>query len=274
MRAPTGHAAYTYAVARPFHPARLARVRGVDGAAVTLVGYEDIVAAVSSIPPPAVGPAALRVRLEDLAELEAMARAHHAVVDTLATIGVTLPFRLATVHHTKQRVVEVLRHRYWQLDAMLDRFTGRVEMGVKVYAVADEPTPAPIPARTSGEPASASPGRDYLRRRREQSRRREDTWRRASTMARHLDTELAALAEDCRHHRPQDPRLSDAEGENVLNAAFLIEARRADAFVSRARVLAAEVPGTHLVTTGPWAPYSFAQVDGEEPAGDDLGRPA
>lgn len=242
---------YAYAVTRPFDPALIAHLQGVDGAPVELVGHEDVVAVVSALPPARSTEAELRARLEDLTQLEALARAHHRVVEAVAAHGVTVPFRLATLHSGADGVAEVLHRQQHRLGALLERFAGRVELGVKVYAAPEDPAPAPSPAATT------SPGRDYLRHRRDEMQRHRRAGERALALARQVDAELADLADDRRHHRPQDPRLSGADGENILNAAYLVDAGRAEVFIARARQLG----GRSVVVTGPWAPYSFAVTD-------------
>ena len=247
---------YTYAVARAFDRILIAGLRGVDETPVHLVGYRGIVAVASTIPRAGIDEAALRARLETLDELEALARAHHAVVAAVAVHAVTLPFRLATVHYGDQRVTDVLRRGYGQFEATLDRLTGRVELGVKVYLE--------MPAEPAGPaPASGSPGRDYLRRRQRQRHQRDDAWRRATATADRVAAALADLAVEHRRHRPQSTRPSGARGENILNAAYLVDARRAEQFADRARRLGADAAGVHVEVTGPWAPYSFAAVDDE-----------
>jgi Gas vesicle synthesis protein GvpL/GvpF len=276
MAEPTSTApVYTYAVARRFDPARLGGLRGVDGALVGVVAHREIVAVVSPLPPGAIDPAALRRRLEDLAELETIARIHHAVVHAVTALSVTVPFRLATIHHDEGRVVDLLRQGYRRFGAALDRCAGRVELGVKVYAMAGL---APEPGRVGAAvPAvvSPNPGRDYLRRRREQTHRREGAWHRATAFAQRLDAELAALADDCQYHRPQDPQLSGVAGENVLNAAYLVDDGRADVFAARVDALDAEAEGAgaSVVVTGPWAPYSFAVVSDGPPDGETEAAP-
>jgi Gas vesicle synthesis protein GvpL/GvpF len=259
MNEPAGLASYAYAVARPFDPARLAGVRGVDGAEVRLVRYRDLVAVVSPVPLAEFDEAALRAKLERLPWLEVTARAHHAVVQAVAARSVTLPLRLATVYRGDERVTEVLRQGHWRFRAALDLLAGRVELGVKVYADPQATAPAT-------PPAASSPGRDYLRRRRAQHRARDDARQRAAAAAAQVDAALAELAVDSRHRPPQSPQLSGARGENVLNVAYLVDAERAEELAARARRLEAEAPGVRVEVTGPWAPYSFAPPVGEEHA--------
>jgi hypothetical protein len=270
MSAPAGQASWTYAVARPFDPVRVAGLRGVDGAEVHLVPHRELVAVVSALPAAELAETALRDKLEQPKWLEAAARAHHAVVAAVAAGGATLPFRLATIHHGDDRVAAVLRRGYRRLCAALDRLEGRIELGVKVYAdreaMVAAATAAALPGPAGTSVGSAGPGRDFLRRRMERRRLWEDAGRRAAAVAEGVAAALARLADDSRLHRPQDPRLSGIPGENVLNAVYLVDAHRAGALGARAERLVEGVPGVWVRVTGPWPPYSFALPGEEEPA--------
>ena len=243
----------------PFDGAAIAAVLGVDGAPVRLVGYRNVVAAVSTAVPADLDEEALSARLERLEELELIARAHHAVVDAVGAHAVTLPFRLATIHLGDAGVVDMLRRNYTGLDSKLERLSGKVELGVKVYIDAE-----------SGESASAGPdvepvdaaeaattGRGYLLLRKQQQRSREDAWQRTAEAASFADTELTNLATVARHHRPQQRPLRPDRGDNVLNAAYLIDAALVETFTARVQDLDSELFGTRVEVTGPWAPYSF-----------------
>ena len=143
-------ASYTYAVARPFDPARAADLVGIDGTAIHLVRHQELVAVVSPLAPAAADETALRARLETLAELEAIARAHHGVVAAVAACTPTLPLRLATVHRGDERVAQVLRQEYRRFSETLDRLAGRVEVGVKIYVGHAEETSGAGPDRDAG----------------------------------------------------------------------------------------------------------------------------
>jgi hypothetical protein len=248
-------ASYTYAVARPFDPTRAAGLVGVDGAAIHLVRHQDLVAVVSPLAPADANETALRARLETLAELEAIARAHHRIVAAVAACTPTLPFRLATVHRSDERVAQLLRREYRRFRETLDRLAGRVELGVKIYVMAE---------KAAGASGSVRVGREYLRYRREQRDRREHAWRRAIAAAEQMDAVLAELAVDRRQHRTQSAELSAAPGENVFNAAYLVDAGRADELAARAQRLGDENPHVTIEITGPWPPYSFARAEPRE----------
>ena len=249
-------ASYTYAIARPFDPARVTNLRGVDGAAVHLIRHRDLVAVVSPLRSADADETALRAKLETLPELEAIARSHHAVVEAVAACSTTLPLRLVTVHHSDERVVEVLRRGYRDLSATLNRLAGRVELGVKVFL--DSSAKLASPTEVTVAPGSSSPGRNYLHHRRQERDQRALARRAAAATASQIDAALTGFAVDRRHHRTQSTPLSSATGENILNAAYLVEAGRIDVFAREARHLGSENPQVRVEVTGPWAPYSFA----------------
>lgn len=250
---------YTYAVARPFDVETT--VRGVDDAAIRLLRHRDIVAVSSPMPREAAEANAVRTRLETLESMEAMARAHHAVVEAVAACAVTIPFRLATIHHDEKRVIDLLRDRHAHFEATLNRLACRVEVGVKVYADMSAPPPASIVAS-----ASASPGRDYLRARRDQRDQRERGSRQAVDVAKRVDAALAEAAVEQRWHRPQSVQLRDDNAENVLNAAYLVDADALPAFHTLIRRIGTDASGVRIEVTGPWPPYSFADPElGGEP---------
>ncbi|MER7831792.1 GvpL/GvpF family gas vesicle protein [Streptomyces sp. NPDC095602] len=265
---------YAYAVVRPSPGLRQDvsdAVTGVAGGPARLVGAGRVAAVVSSVPAADFAEEALKARLEDLEWLEAVARAHHGVVEALAAHTTVLPLRLATVYLDDDRVREALIRGEPDFAALLDRLSGCVEWGVKVYA--ERPGSG---AAGGGAPGAESapggagevpdPGRAYLRRRRQQHQARESTWAAAADAVRRIEAGAEAVAVRHARHRPQQGRLAEAgaggaaPGENVANDAYLVP--REDSAEFRERVLRAVegVPGVRVEITGPWAPYSFATL--------------
>ncbi|MDN0197262.1 GvpL/GvpF family gas vesicle protein [Streptomyces sp. S.PNR 29] len=252
---------YAYAVLHrtPQAAEAVADVRGVAGEPIRLVDPTDrtsqLAAAVGRVPAADFDETPLKAHLENLDRLEAMARAHHAVVAAFAGHGTAvLPLRLATVYRDEERVRQALDLRHDFFLTLLDRVTGHVELGVKIYAA---PTAAP-PGTDSAQAAGLGAGRAYLAGRRRQRRTAEDAWEAATRTAARLTETARALAVDRVAHRPQRSDLAGpAPGPNVSNDAYLVPTDRVDDF--RARVLAAAEaqPGVHVEVTGPWAPYSF-----------------
>jgi len=281
---------YVYAIT-PAPGPDLPGVSGVDGATVRLVSSGALAAVVSTVAEESFDETALRTRLEQMDTLESLARAHHTVIDAAGAREVVLPLRLATVYRGDQRVLDLLDRGHDRFRDALERLTDRREWGVKVYtdpstalaaerpAGPSDPGPGaersaapsssrpvgerPVRTSTAGAAGGSSPGKDYLRRRRQEQRSAEEVRRATAEFAGRVDAELCTLAADVRHYRAQNPQLSGAQGENVLNAAYLIPEDRTEAFTAAVRALNGSVPGTRVELTGPWAPYSFTLPDPE-----------
>ncbi|MDN3021938.1 GvpL/GvpF family gas vesicle protein [Streptomyces sp. S.PB5] len=246
---------YVYAVCRPFKAPLQSQLTGVAGDPPRLLVHHGLVAVVSHVPERVFAEEPLRAHLEDLDWLTATARAHQGVIDALTVVTTPLPLRLATVFRDDSGVRTMLEAREADFCRTLDRLTGRVEWGVKVYAEAG-------PAEAEPPGGKATSGRDYLRQRSSRVRADEDLWQRAEAFASRLHETLCAHAEDSRLHTPQNAALSGAAGRNVLNAAYLVPRSESEEFVELVDRTKGEAPGMRVELTGPWAAYSFA---GEKP---------
>lgn len=249
---------YVYAVARP----PLDRVRGsasgVGDAPVRPVEHDGLLAVVSDVRAEDFEEAPLRDHLEDLDWLAGTARAHESVVRAVSEVTDLVPLRLATVCRGEDGVRRLLDQGARLFAENLDRLEGRVEWGVKLYAAEQDTAPEP---RRPAEEAPSS-GRDYLRRRMRSRQSQEQNRTRADALARRLHTELAGRAEAQRLHRPQSGQLARTPGVNLLNAAFLVRREDSEAFVEHVEQLTPQEPGVRVELTGPWAPYSFADLSG------------
>jgi Gas vesicle synthesis protein GvpL/GvpF len=264
---------YLYAITRQLDPSELRGVRGVDGERPRLVERSGLSAVVGSVD-------LARFRkppdrdlddVEDLRSLEAVLRAHHRVVQAVAGAAAVVPLRLGTVYRDDGRVREVLDERRADFEKALSRVTGRTEWGVKVSATPEAFAGDPAPAATPPAPAgtgSDRPGTEYLRRRREDERSRQEGWDRAAAFAQGVHAALSRVAVESRRHTPQDPRLSGQAGWMLLNGAYLVDDGREDGLVAVVDRFDDPDRGVRLELTGPWAPYSFTEAEGEE-----AGRP-
>ncbi|WP_030240385.1 MULTISPECIES: GvpL/GvpF family gas vesicle protein [unclassified Streptomyces] len=267
---------YAYAVLRrtPEAAAAVADLRGVAGDPIHLVEphpsgpARQLAFAVGHVPAADYDEAPLKAHLDDLDWLESTVRSHHAVVAALVASGAAvLPLRLATVYRDEDRARQALDTRREYFASLLDRLTGHVELGVKIYATPDI-TPPEADTDAEREPATGlGVGRAYLAIRRRRQRRNEEAWRTVAQAAAHLTETAGTLAVDRVAHTPQRGSLAgSAPGTNVGNDAYLVPTHRVDAFRSRVLAAAAEVPGLRVEVTGPWAPYSFALQPEPEPA--------
>jgi Gas vesicle synthesis protein GvpL/GvpF len=253
---------YVYAVCRPFRKPLPDGLRGVAGSRPHLLRGDGLVAVQSIVPSADFAEEPLRARLEDLDWLAGTARAHQAVVDALIRLTTAVPLRLATVYRDDDGVRRALERERERFMRTLDGLDGTEEWGVKVYV---DPTAAPSEA-DSAPPSAAASGRDYLRRRQRQVTARESAEGEAAEVARVLHAALARHAVRARLRRTQDGRLAQAAGRNLMNAAYLVPREHAEDFLQQVERLVRPDPNIRVEVTGPWAPYSFAGMEEEQPA--------
>lgn len=252
---------YAYGIVRAAagHEETPDRPRGVGGGPVRLITEGPVSALVETVAARDFDESALRRHLEDLAWLERVARAHHAVVDAAAGHCPVLPFRLATVFLDDSRVRAMLRERAEAFHRQFHRLAGCGEWGVKVYASGAPSTPQGAP-RTGGDVMAPSAGRAYLRRRRTELDARGASWTAAEDVARRLEEDVSAFARGRRRFRAQDKELPGACGDNVYNAAFLVADQDAQRLARLVQAIG-DTGGARVELTGPWAPYSFADAE-------------
>jgi hypothetical protein len=227
--------------------------KGVDGHPVRLHRHAGVGALVSRLPQDRFSETALKARLEDLDDLEILARAHEAVLEAAMASGAVVPFRLCTIYSSAEPLNAMLEREAPALTAALERLAGSQELGVKAFLG----TPAAVTA--AGTPES---GTEYLSRRRERRDAAESARESAEEVVAEIHARLSERAAAAALSRPQDRRLSGREAEMVLNAAYLVPIEGADAFRRVVEELGREHErdGLQLELTGPWPPYHFVET--------------
>jgi len=254
---PTG--VWVYAIAETAGPASLGELSGVGGGPVRPVEAAGLMAIVADVALDTYGESALRRNLEDLDWLEATARAHHRVIDTVGQLAPVLPMGLATEYSDDAGVRAMLAERGADFRRALRRIGRRREWGVKAYEVPPSETGgAPGSAPAGPAAAGAGTGAAYLQRRRSQLSAHQDARRAAAQNAQQVHCELSRLAAENRMHAPQAPQLTGTRERMILNAAYLLDDGQGDDFAAAVSALDEQHPGVRLELTGPWPPYSFA----------------
>lgn len=266
-------ATYLFAVCREGdRPVRLPSGCGhTGGGDVRLLHVAGLTAVVQDVPAEKFSEQALTERLSDRAELENYARAHHQVIFSVAQDAATVPLPLATIHRSDERTRAALRDGAARFHTALDRIGHRVEWGVKVYAVpcrsrADEDPPKTGPVSVA-DPRAKGAGRAYLERVRERTNNCQQQQNAALQAAELTHRSLSERVVAARRLRAHGPDLSGEQDSQLLNAAYLVDRHSHAALPEAVRELRAQpwAQGVRIEVTGPWVPYSFADMGG---AGD------
>jgi hypothetical protein len=207
------------------HPARLPRLSGLDGSALTAADADGIDAIFSEHEAGSIG------------ATEDAVLAHARVVEEVGALNdAVLPARFPGRYETKASLVDAVRGDAPQLRVALQRVRGCAEMGVRVVR------------RSDGGAPSAGSGSDYMR-------GRLDAVRDAERLAGELDAAVRGISRD-------GACSVVATSELVLSAAHLVARADVERFREAVETVARAHPELAYVCVGPWAPYSFALVDG------------
>ncbi|MBE1607154.1 GvpL/GvpF family gas vesicle protein [Actinopolymorpha pittospori] len=239
---------YLYAIVRAAS-VEVAGLKGVaDSGAVRLVSHRQLAVAVGDV-----SLSVLDIPEEELSEdgrLAELATTHDAVVRALFAQGPALPLRLATVVSNDEAAIRVLEELYDEATQRLCELEGRREWGVRLRRDSTQARTA----STEGDGARPT-GTAYLQRRRQALRAAEDARQQERDISEDVFARLGTLASEM-------GRQPGTSAEVILNAAYLVATAAEDAFLAavelQAEALASQ--GVRLELTGPWPPYSFAQM--------------
>jgi hypothetical protein len=227
---------------------------GVAGEPLRLLNESGLAAVAGSVPRADFDEEALNARIQDPEWLERAVRDHHRVICVLGRTHRLLPMRFATLCQDDARAVALLTERRERLVAAVEHVGARTELGVKAWAV-------PHPKEASDVPASGTPGAAYLARLRTRRDERERSQQVALDQANRLHAQLAAVAADWVQHPPQPGAATGRDEPMLLNCAYLVDDDRIPMFRSAVSALSADLGDLDLELTGPWPPYSFADLD-------------
>lgn len=240
---------YLYALVRP-GDVRI-DVRGIMSAPTRVVSVENFGAVVSSVPDDLFAADSVDSRMSDTSWVASVARAHDDVVAAATQLATTIPLRLGTTADDDESVHALLGDLAKAAMRTFDRFEGRTEYGVQVFAPASR-----ADAAAPGQEGGAA----FLRRRRAELQQDEAL---RTAAAEEADTAYELLARVAVEGRriPVRDRKSQTTGPMVLNGAFLVDSGAVATFREVADQLAASLGPDRVVITGPWAPYSFAELE-------------
>ena len=192
--------------------------------------------------------------LRDLAWVSSVAVPHEAVVEHVAKSGTVVPMKLFTLFRSDTRALEHVAKRRKRIDRLVERIEGREEWGLRVLL--DE-TAALRRARNEAQAvAPGAPGAAFLLRKKKEHDLAREVIEHARDRADGLFELLAVQADDARR-RPPPP--GEVGKRVLLDAAFLLQRKKAKAFQTKVRAEAKKLADRdyQLTLTGPWPAYTF-----------------
>jgi Gas vesicle synthesis protein GvpL/GvpF len=212
---------------------------------------------VGSVPKRAYGEAALERGLQQLEWVAPRALAHEAVVEHFLTAPAVLPMQLFTMFTGDARALEHVATGRRSITAILKRIERQTEWGLRL-TWNPEAAARPRPARSGSRAGSgAVSGAAYLTGKRDHLAAVRTQRTQVRAQADRLYRTISREATDARRRTATERA---APGSRLLlDAAFLVPARRTGAFRAAVRRSAKMLEGSGLTVslTGPWPAYNF-----------------
>lgn len=176
------------------------------------------------------------------------ALAHAAVVKGILEHTTPLPFRFGTLV-TEQQLESYATARREALQAKLDFVRGCVEMSVKIIREGDW-TGTPM----RSELAEERPGTAFLVKKQREILGSEARAAEAKKLADWLADQVGEVVKETRIKTNPTEKL-------LLIAAHLVKRDFVGIYRARLKEICRKRPELHFLVSGPWAPYSFANID-------------
>ncbi|HYK21245.1 MAG TPA: GvpL/GvpF family gas vesicle protein [Pyrinomonadaceae bacterium] len=177
------------------------------------------------------------------------ALAHAAVVRSVLDRTTPLPFRFGTLV-TEQQLQSYISHRRQALETNLGLVRDCIEMSVKIiWSVASDNEGEKQPNESE-----RGAGARFLEERRQKLFGDERKAAEAAEISDWLHASVSVLARDERITMRPSEKL-------VLAAAYLVERTKMGQFRDKIAEAAAARPKLHFLLSGPWPPYSFANIE-------------
>jgi hypothetical protein len=209
---------------------------GISGAPVRLIKIDNLAVLISD------------TNIDAVPVTRENALAHAAVVRSLLVQTTPLPFRFGTLV-TEQQLSNYVSSHKSALEKKLAHVRGCVEMSVKIIWEARDGknTETPNPERQGA-------GTTFLAEKQREILGDEQRAKQAAEVAGWLRAGISGLTRDERVTVRPSERL-------LLSAAHLVE--RGNIPLYRARIVEARKnrPELHFLVSGPWPPYSFANIE-------------
>jgi hypothetical protein len=235
---------YLYCLSDEDMAGAIEEVEGVAGARVRLFSCGPITAVASETGDERVG-----VTRENVI-------AHERVIRRVLAETTPLPFRFGTVT-TAAGLDNYIESRRADIESLLDRVRGAVEMGVKIIwdkeAIENSIKKAGGSDLAQAGPGAVGPGRAFLLARKREMSAGEYLEKQADCIARWLDNKVnSSVRETIVSVRPAQ--------KLVIVAAHLVDRALLEAYRDRLDQIRNERGDLRFLTSGIWPPYSFANI--------------
>lgn len=185
---------------------------------------------------------------------------HQEVVDAaLRHSKSVIPCRFGTWFPDDKKILMVLKKHYARLDAQLTKLEGKMEVSVQTIfnqqGAGADPTTTPQKPKEKESEKPLTIGTSYLLKKKEQFDAIKELEEEADRFSEELSQAMSPFWSDVKaQKRSTDEKL-------LLSVCYLVEQQKLSSFKHAYQNFKKRKPNLKLLYTGPWAPYTFADID-------------
>jgi len=166
-----------------------------------------------------------------------------------------LPCRFGTLFPDDEKILTLLKERYTRLDDHLIKLEGKIEISVQTILKRQADSKSVSESAHSGTREQEDAGVSYLLGKKEKYDAIKELEEEADRFSQKMNQAMSPFWSDVKvQKRSTDDRL-------VLGVCYLVDQQELSSFKSAYQRFKRENTGLKLLYTGPWAPYTFADIE-------------
>ncbi|MBI5038581.1 MAG: GvpL/GvpF family gas vesicle protein [Nitrospirae bacterium] len=237
-----------------------------DGYGVYSLNHQGLYAVVSKVPEDEFGEENLKKNLSNLEWLKIKAYRHEKIVEEVMKDGCVVPFKLATLFTAEDSLMAMLKEHAEELRRNLENLEEKDEWGVKIYCdmerlknifLIDDKEILRMDKEISS--SALGPGKAFLLKKKREKLLNDLIDKKIEETVQEFLNGLKQQSLRTRFNRSLPKDVTERMDDMILNAAFLVEQDKLNAFIREIEILKNQYEGTGFLfdCTGPWPPYNF-----------------
>jgi hypothetical protein len=210
----------------------------------------------------------ITARLQDHEWLIEAARRHHEIVAHIHRITPVLPAKFGTVYESKEAVRDAVSETHDKVLQRLEAIDGCDEWALHFFGDEDELREQAMSedveiTQMRAELESATPGRAYLLRQRIAGRIDQSFEEFQHGVVRNVFHQIRHLVREFESDPPNREMQTEQGESEIARAVALVPRDHAEEFLEALDSSSATYRGLRIDVTGPWPPYTFANLEDE-----------
>ncbi|MFA5816220.1 MAG: GvpL/GvpF family gas vesicle protein [Bacteroidales bacterium] len=227
----------------------LSRMKGISGAGIYAVNFNEISAVVSDI------------NRADLIADRSNALEYAEVIETLAQQFTLLPMRFGSLMESTEAIIKMLERNYNEIQHNLQKVESKWEFGLKIFCdpeklKAELMAKSEADIKTSAKPTPETRNsvyRDYVNNKLKEHRLEE-------LILTYVDSVIAELTGHLARLNAVNKFKKMATASTIIDAVFLLDKDKKGELIQAVEALQKHYAGLNFVLTGPWPPYNFVEI--------------